>query len=197
MVTNRLDPNKWQKGTAGKPAANLFNVLGFTQPNAYPQLDTSLTQQVANAVNNGSQSPGNPGSGGIPALPASGKYSFAQLQDIWEAGGGAARYKLIAAAIAMAESGGYPKAVNTANTNGTTDRGLWQINSSHGSQSVFDVLKNAQAAVAISGNGSNWAPWSTFNNGAYAKFLPSPIPAGQWVPGSAGNPNPGGISGRA
>jgi hypothetical protein len=182
MVTNRLDPSKWQKGTAGKPASTFFNVLGFTQPDAYPQLDTSLTKQVAAAVDSGGKSTSaTSGSGSVPALPKSGRYSLSQLEDLWIAAGGNARYKLIAAAIALAESGGNPKAVNI-NTNGSTDRGLWQINSVHGSQSTFDVLKNAQAAVAISRNGSDWSPWVTFVRGAYVKFLPSPIPSGQWVP---------------
>lgn len=87
-------------------------------------------------------------------------YSFAQLQAIWIQAGGSPLYSSMAAAIALAESGGNPNNSNN-NSNGTTDRGLWQINSIHGSQSTFDPLANAKSAVAISKNGTNWRPWCT------------------------------------
>jgi hypothetical protein len=73
----------------------------------------------------------------------------------------------MAASIALAESGGNPNAINNNNPNGTIDRGLWQINSVHGSQSTLDPLANARAAVAISHGGTNWRPWCTaWSNGA-------------------------------
>jgi len=112
------------------------------------------------------------------------KYSFSQLQDLWKSVGGSAPAAVMAAAIAMAESGGNSSAVNH-NSNGTTDRGLWQINSIHGSLSTFDPVANARAAVQISNNGSTWRPWCTawssgkcsgtyLGSGApYQKFMPS------------------------
>ena len=72
----------------------------------------------------------------------------------------------MAAEIAMAESGGNPNATDH-DSNGTADRGLFQINSTWGSLSVYDPLGNAQAAVSISGGGSNWEPWVTRQTGAY------------------------------
>lgn len=87
-------------------------------------------------------------------------YSFSQLEDLWRQAGGNPLSAGMAAAIAMAESGGNPSATHT-NSNGTVDRGLWQINSIHGAQSTLDPLANARAAVAISGNGSSWRPWCT------------------------------------
>lgn len=93
------------------------------------------------------------------------KYSFAELEGIWENAGGSLLAAPMAAAIAMAESGGDSNSTNN-NGNGTQDRGLWQINSIHGSQSTFDVTANARAAVAISSNGTNWRPWCTaWSNG--------------------------------
>lgn len=112
------------------------------------------------------------------------KYSFAELEGIWENAGGSLLAAPMAAAIAMAESGGDSNSTNN-NGNGTQDRGLWQINSIHGSQSTFDVTANARAAVAISSNGTNWRPWCTaWSNGRcggtfqgsgspYLKFLPA------------------------
>jgi len=90
-----------------------------------------------------------------------------KLERLWEKAGGNPASAQMAASIAMAESGGDPGATDN-NTNGSTDRGYWQINSIHGAQSTYDPLANARAAVQISGNGTNWTPWVTYNTGAYA-----------------------------
>lgn len=87
-------------------------------------------------------------------------YSFAQLKDLWMQAGGNPQAAEMAAAIAMAESGGKSDATNT-NPDGSIDRGLWQINSVHGSLSTLDPMANAKAAVQISQNGSTWRPWCT------------------------------------
>jgi hypothetical protein len=72
--------------------------------------------------------------------------------------------------VAMAESSGNPGASHR-NSDGSIDRGLWQINSVHGSLSTFNRLANARAAVSISSNGRNWNPWTTYKSGAYRAFL--------------------------
>ncbi len=92
------------------------------------------------------------------------------LEQIWISAGGKKSAAPMAAAIALAESGGSVRSENH-NTNGSIDRGLWQINSIHGSQSTFDVAGNAKAAVAISKNGTDWTPWATYNEGKYKQFL--------------------------
>lgn len=94
--------------------------------------------------------------------PASGQvtFNYAQLEGIWIAAGGNKQYAAMAAAIAMAESGGNSQASNR-NTNGSIDRGLWQINSSNGAGSTFDVMTNARTAVQMSNNGTSWRPWCT------------------------------------
>lgn len=69
----------------------------------------------------------------------------------------------LAAAIAMAESGGDPNAYNTEGS-----YGLWQVNINFHQQFqsdpsvLFDPTTNAQAAFQISSGGTNWNPWSTF-----------------------------------
>jgi hypothetical protein len=93
-----------------------------------------------------------------------------QIKALWTRAGGSSTAQNMAAAIAMAESGGNPK-ISHKNSDGSIDRGLWQINSTHGALSTFDRLGNAKAAVSISGNGRNWNPWSVFKSGAYKKFL--------------------------
>lgn len=98
-------------------------------------------------------------------------YSYRQLEELWIAAGGRRIAAPTAAAIALAESSGDPNSVGH-NANGSVDRGLWQINSVHGSLSTTNVLANAKAAVKIY-NESGWSPWTTFKTGAYQKHFSS------------------------
>jgi hypothetical protein len=81
---------------------------------------------------------------------------------------------VISIAVALAESSGWTKAV-LINTDCSRDRGLWQINSRwHGEvpdSQAFDPNGCARAAYTISSGGSNWQPWTTYNNGAYQQFM--------------------------
>lgn len=95
-----------------------------------------------------------------------------QIKALWTQAGGSASAQNIAAAIAMAESGGNPS-ITHRNSDGSIDRGLWQINSRHGALSTINPLGNARAAVSISSNGRNWHPWTTYDSGAYKRFLSS------------------------
>lgn len=116
------------------------------------------------------------GSGdGIGRLRVAGGRSgdgIGQIESLWTRAGGSSSVQNLAAAIAMAESGGNPTITNR-NSDGSIDRGLWQINSVHGSLSTVDRMGNARAAVKISGNGRNWNPWTVYRTGAYKKFLGS------------------------
>jgi len=96
-----------------------------------------------------------------------GTLSCRGLESLWESAGGSPSAAFTAAEIAQAESGGRQYA-SLYNTNGTTDRGYWQINSVHGGLSTFDAAGNARAAVRISHDGRDWSPWVTYQTGAYA-----------------------------
>jgi hypothetical protein len=96
-------------------------------------------------------------------------YSFRQLEELWIGAGGSRVEAAYAAAIALAESKGNPNAEGH-NTNGTVDRGLWQINSVHGKLSTTDVAANAKAAVQIAKE-SGFGPWVTYKTGAYKAYL--------------------------
>lgn len=77
----------------------------------------------------------------------------------------------LAAAVALAESGGVTGAVNRSSREYSV--GLWQINTKKHPYSVDDMkdpLKNARAALAISHGGTDWKPWPTFTNGKYLQF---------------------------
>jgi LysM repeat protein len=84
------------------------------------------------------------------------------LEELWEEAGGSGAEAVTAASIATAESSGQQFATGAAG-----ERGYWQINPDHGSLSTYDPLGNAKAAVIISGDGTSWAPWTTFTSGAY------------------------------
>ena len=92
------------------------------------------------------------------------------IRALWTRAGGDPAKQNLAAAVAMAESGGRPNITNR-NSDGSIDRGLWQINSVHGALSTLDRLGNAKAAISISSNGRNWNPWVAFKNGSYKQFL--------------------------
>ena len=80
-----------------------------------------------------------------------------------------------AVAIAMAESGLNPNATNV-NTDGSVDRGLWQINNAAhpdvSDSSAFNPATAAQDMLNISNGGTNWSPWVTYQTGAYLNYLP-------------------------
>lgn len=72
-----------------------------------------------------------------------------------------------AVAVAYAESGGDPSALNR-NRNGSKDFGLWQINSIHGFTNLKDPKVNAEAAFYV-WELQGWTAWyaHTPRGGAY------------------------------
>jgi len=79
-----------------------------------------------------------------------------------------------AVAVALAESRGDTQ-VTHHNLDGSTDYGLWQVNSVHGypTSQLLDPSGNARAAHEVwqRANGS-WTPWSAYKSGAYLLYLP-------------------------
>lgn len=94
--------------------------------------------------------------------PYLGYYDCSALENLWISEGGNSGVAFIAAEIAMAESGGNPSAISP-----TDDFGLWQINGSWGALASLNPYTNARAAISISGDGTNWSPWTTYTTGAY------------------------------
>ncbi len=92
----------------------------------------------------------------------SGTLSCSGLESLWKAAGGSSSEAFMAAEIAMAESGGNQYAHSPTN-----DYGYWQINGVHGSMATYNAIGNAKAAIAISDNGRDWRPWTTYTSGAY------------------------------
>lgn len=115
--------------------------------------------------------------------------SYADLEGLWIKAGGSSASAPIAAAIAMAESGGNPNSINNNPKTGDLSYGYWQINmiGSLGpsrrrqfgitsNTQLLDPLTNAKAAVMLSNGGSNFTPWSTFKSGAFRNFMNGSVP---------------------
>lgn len=80
-----------------------------------------------------------------------------------------------AVAIALAESGGNPAATNR-NSNGSTDYGLFQINSIHAailrSGSWSNPNDNARMAKQVYADaGNSFRPWVAYTSGSYLAFV--------------------------
>lgn len=109
------------------------------------------------AASQGSHTSSHSGSGGL-----SGTLGCSGLEQLWDAAGGNPSHAFMAAEIAMAESGGNQYAHSP-----TDDFGYWQINASNGSLATYDAYGNARSAIILSGNGTNWSPWTTYTAGLY------------------------------
>lgn len=103
--------------------------------------------------------------------------ALARGEGFGTAGGGTDGDLVTAVAVALAESGGVVNAQHT-NDNGTTDLGLWQVNSSHAANKAqqvrlgTDPYYNASVAVAIwQDAGHKFTPWTTYATKAHLKFL--------------------------
>jgi hypothetical protein len=120
-------------------------------------------------------------------------YSYAQLQGLWINAGGSAALAPLAAAIAMAESGGCSAAVNPTDNNGTqTSWGLWQISNGTHSQPVSGILSaavNAQQAVAKYDAAGGFSPWGTYDSGAYKAYYSGSTTPDTNVPAASGSPS--------
>lgn len=112
----------------------------------------------------------------------------------------------IAVAVALAESGGDPRAHN--DTPPDNSYGLWQINmlgslgparrrefGLESNRELFDPLENAKAANRISGDGRSWTPWTTYTSGKYRQYLDEARRGVEAMKRGGGGPGGGGRGG--
>jgi hypothetical protein len=115
------------------------------------------------------------------------QYTYAQLEGLWIQAGGASAVAPVAAAIALAESGGCTAALNLTDNNGTqTSVGLWQVsNGTHQYPASWSTAAgNAAEAVAkYKGAGNAFSPWGTYDSGAYKTYLNGSTTPDTNVPG--------------
>lgn len=127
-------------------------------------------------------------------------FSFADLVDLAKQAGLDDAKAKVAAAIALAESGGRSGNHNPNAFTGDNSYGLWQINmlgplqagrlkafGIPNNEALYDPLTNAKAMAKISGNGSSFSAWSTYLNNAYTRYT-----GGSNSPASTRDNNSGG-----
>ena len=118
--------------------------------------------------------------GGLAAGP--GVLAPAQIAAFGHEAGWRGDVLVVAVAVALAESGGNPRAHNA--TPPDDSYGLWQINmlgplgpdrrARYGlgaNRELWEPAVNARVAHAVSDAGRNWSPWSTYTNGSYRRHL--------------------------
>jgi hypothetical protein len=137
----------------------------------------SAVGAVADAF--GGANAGTPGAGG-----SGGKLGREGLINVLRQAGWAPGTPLrMGYAIAMAESRGNPAAVSPPNVGGpapgSRDHGLFQVNDKYHpiarTPRVYDAKANAQYAWSLTNGGTKFRDWSTYNDGAYKKYLDSSI----------------------
>lgn len=106
--------------------------------------------------------------------PARGGLSGSAVAHAAQAAGFPTTQLATAVAVARAESGWNPDATHY-NTNGSTDFGLWQINSVHtailATGEWSDPIANAHMAKAVFDQ-QGWPAWTTWTSGTYRQYLP-------------------------
>jgi Lysozyme like domain len=96
-----------------------------------------------------------------------GRAGLRGLENLWiGAGGPGGGIAHIAAAIALAESGGVPSARNPSGASG-----LWQILGLPFPGNPFNPQVNARMAVAKYRAAGGFTPWVTYDDGAYLKYM--------------------------
>jgi Lysozyme like domain len=104
---------------------------------------------------------------GRPGTSAGGRFNLGMLENLWQQAGGPGGYIAhIAGAIALAESGGNPRARNPSGASG-----LWQILGQVVAGNIFNPFVNALNAVKKYDDARGFSPWVTFTNGAYLGFM--------------------------
>jgi len=107
---------------------------------------------------------------------------------------------LVAVAVAGAESGWNPNATHL-NDDGSTDFGMWQINSVHAellaSGDWQDPYSNGLMAYQV-WKGSGWGAWTTYTSGAYLTRITAAMAAlgSTDLPDPCSGPVPGGVPGQ-
>jgi hypothetical protein len=120
------------------------------------------------------------GGGSVISALGLNMYTYSDLVTLAQNAGFSGNDALTAAAIAMAESSGNPRAYNPETAagapSGKGSYGLWQIylnaHPEFEGQDLYDSATNATAAYSVfSDAGNSFSPWSTFKNGTYAQFV--------------------------
>jgi hypothetical protein len=151
-------------------AGAVFIYAGLRGVSVLKALQNIVRGQAPPAGTSSASSAGLSTSAGIPGitaagLPARGRYTAADLRQLWTANGGDPAAAANAACHAMQESSGNA-AVTSSNPDGGINVGLWQLDT-RGKGAGYTVAQlqdpNTNARVTIMGtrNGRDWSAWAT------------------------------------
>ena len=153
----------------------------------------------AAAKTSGGSKSGTSSSGGakLSNTASGGNLSPKAVYDLAIAAGLSPQAAQIATAVSSVETGGsFNPQANNHNTNGTTDYGLWQINSVHGvGTEMYNPSANAAEMAKLTNNGSSWGPWAPdFGASTYGGNPPmgGKVQAAMQALGFMGDPGMGG-----
>jgi len=106
-------------------------------------------------------------------------YTYGQLETLWTQAGGSKALAPLMAAIALAESGGNPGALNTTDNNGTqTSVGLWQVsNGTHNYPASWATPQGNAAEAVAKYQSQGLDAWGTYTSGAYQQYYQGSTPA--------------------
>jgi hypothetical protein len=106
-------------------------------------------------------------------------YSYGQLETLWTQAGGPKAVAPLMAAIALAESGGNPGALNQSDNGGTqTSVGLWQVSTgTHQYPSAWTTPAGNAAEAVAKYKSQGLGAWGTYSSGAYRQYYKGSTPA--------------------
>lgn len=167
-------PHGWQPAPSVRPKHTAPGQRGpVASTRTAPRAVTSAASRMVSAGSGPTAAIASAASTTPMARAASGgQLSLGQLEDLWVQAGGDPRYAGLMARIAIRESGGNPNATHV-NTNGSVDRGLWQVNSIWGKWSTSSLgspLGSARAAVHVLRTQGAGA-WATYNPATDRQFI--------------------------
>ena len=143
-------PATLQDVITGKSPLKQTKLHPITAPGAAPATTSTSTSAVQD----------------LPVSSIDGNYSSSQLESLWIMAGGSRASAPNAACHGMQESSGSPIA-QSANPDGGTNVGLWQLDTPGGVGAGYTIaqlenpLTNARITVAATRDGADWSNWST------------------------------------
>lgn len=136
--------------------------LGIASQRANDIISSAVESRINNILS--ASTGGLEGAGAGGRQSAGGAYDKAGLARLWRTAGGPGNVAQLMGAIALAESGGNPRAHNPSGASG-----LWQILGVPFAGNVWDPLTNARMAVAKY-RSQGLGAWEAYTNGMYKRY---------------------------
>lgn len=140
-------------------------VKALLQGKGIPAGSTATPQSAYLAAYTGSAATGTPSPSAAPAASGAGEtLSQTQVEQLWVQQGGPQDTAAFASRVAMAESGGRT-AVTSANPDGGTNVGLFQLDTPRGVGAGYSVAQlqdpvtNTRITIMATNGGTDWTDW--------------------------------------